>query len=106
VGTCTVGATLWHRLSDCATANNRVCDSRFAATSFYPIEIERTDFGMQFTAAGAPVFEPLAVFGGVLWATGNVMAVPIIQCIGMGERNRLTAPLIHNLLTVCLVVVA
>jgi len=29
-------------------------------------------------------FEPLAVVGGVLWCTGNMFAVPVIQCIGIG----------------------
>ena len=29
-------------------------------------------------------FEPIAMLGGVLWCTGNVTAVPIIQCIGLG----------------------
>jgi len=30
-----------------------------------------------------PDFQPLAMLGGFLWATGNMMAVPIIQCIGL-----------------------
>ena len=29
-------------------------------------------------------FEPIAMLGGILWCTGNVTAVPIIQCIGLG----------------------
>eukprot|EP01100_Stratorugosa_tubuloviscum_P014902 TRINITY_DN824_c0_g1_i2.p1 TRINITY_DN824_c0_g1~~TRINITY_DN824_c0_g1_i2.p1 ORF type:complete len:364 (+),score=164.25 TRINITY_DN824_c0_g1_i2:43-1092(+) len=33
-------------------------------------------------ARGSPPFQPLAVVGGVLWATGNVMSVPIIRLIG------------------------
>ena len=31
-----------------------------------------------------PEFQPFAMLGGVLWATGNVMCVPIIKTIGMG----------------------
>jgi len=30
-----------------------------------------------------PPFEPFAMLGGVLWCTGNIMAVPVIQCIGL-----------------------
>ena len=29
-------------------------------------------------------FEPIACIGGILWCTGNVTAVPIIRCIGLG----------------------
>ncbi len=29
-------------------------------------------------------FEPLAVLGGLLWCTGNMMCVPIIQLVGIG----------------------
>lgn len=29
-------------------------------------------------------FEPIAAIGGVLWCTGNITAVPVIQCIGLG----------------------
>jgi hypothetical protein len=29
-------------------------------------------------------FEPYAALGGVLWCTGNLTAVPIIRCIGLG----------------------
>ena len=32
---------------------------------------------------GFPKFEPYALLGGVLWCTGNVMSVPIIQAVGM-----------------------
>ena len=32
----------------------------------------------------AVTFLPQAVAGGVLWATGNTMAVPIISSIGLG----------------------
>jgi glucose uptake protein GlcU len=31
-----------------------------------------------------PSFEPFAMWGGVLWATGNVLTVPIISTIGLG----------------------
>eukprot|EP01127_Copromyxa_protea_P000410 TRINITY_DN10339_c0_g1_i1.p1 TRINITY_DN10339_c0_g1~~TRINITY_DN10339_c0_g1_i1.p1 ORF type:complete len:411 (-),score=79.90 TRINITY_DN10339_c0_g1_i1:26-1258(-) len=31
-----------------------------------------------------PTFEPFALLGGFLWCTGNIFAVPIIQCIGLG----------------------
>jgi len=36
-------------------------------------------------AAGdhCPQFEPLAVLGGVLWCTGNILTVPIIKTIGL-----------------------
>jgi glucose uptake protein GlcU len=33
---------------------------------------------------GSPQFEPLAMIGGMLWATGNAFCVPVIQCIGLG----------------------
>jgi len=32
---------------------------------------------------GSPPFQPLAMLGGVLWCTGNIMAVPIVQMIGL-----------------------
>lgn len=32
---------------------------------------------------GFPKFEPLAMLGGVLWCTGNAMAVPIINMLGL-----------------------
>uniref|UniRef100_A0A8C6UB69 Transmembrane protein 144b n=1 Tax=Neogobius melanostomus TaxID=47308 RepID=A0A8C6UB69_9GOBI len=32
----------------------------------------------------SPTFYPLAMLGGVIWATGNVMAVPILKAIGFG----------------------
>jgi len=32
---------------------------------------------------GFPPFQPLAMLGGFLWCTGNLMTVPIIQCIGL-----------------------
>jgi len=40
--------------------------------------------GMIVNAArNFPAFEPFAMLGGVLWCTGNIMAVPIIQCFGL-----------------------
>jgi len=30
-----------------------------------------------------PQFEPLALLGGFLWCTGNILTVPIIKCIGL-----------------------
>jgi glucose uptake protein GlcU len=32
-----------------------------------------------------PPFQPLAMLGGVLWCTGNMLTVPIIRLIGMGK---------------------
>ena len=32
---------------------------------------------------GDPKFQPWAMFGGALWATGNVLTVPIIKMVGM-----------------------
>lgn len=37
-----------------------------------------------YSARGFPTFEPVAAIGGVLYATGNVFSVPIINGIGMG----------------------
>jgi len=36
-----------------------------------------------YAARGFPQFEPLAMLGGFLWCTGNIMSVPIIKCIGL-----------------------
>lgn len=33
---------------------------------------------------GWPTFQPMAMLGGALWTTGNVMCVPTIQMIGLG----------------------
>jgi uncharacterized membrane protein YdcZ (DUF606 family) len=33
---------------------------------------------------GIPSFHPLAMMGGALWCTGNMMCGPIIQLIGIG----------------------
>ena len=35
-------------------------------------------------ARDSPHFQPFAMLGGALWCTGNIMAVPTIQCMGMG----------------------
>lgn len=35
-------------------------------------------------ATGFPQFQPLAMVGGVLWALGNLTALPIINVIGLG----------------------
>jgi hypothetical protein len=34
---------------------------------------------------GFPVFHPLAMLGGFLWCTGNVLTVPILKTIGLGQ---------------------
>jgi glucose uptake protein GlcU len=39
---------------------------------------------IEYLSLGAPKFEPLALLGGFLWATGNLCVVPIIKCIGLG----------------------
>jgi len=69
-------------------------------TNFIPVKNFETGDGMFFQwlmcmaiwttglvvqfARSSPAFEPIAVIGGVMWATGNLACVPIIQCIGMG----------------------
>ncbi|CAI2350119.1 unnamed protein product [Caenorhabditis sp. 36 PRJEB53466] len=37
-----------------------------------------------YAARGFPDFEPIACIGGLLYATGNVFSVPIVEGIGMG----------------------
>ncbi|XP_062513953.1 transmembrane protein 144-like isoform X2 [Corticium candelabrum] len=37
-----------------------------------------------FNGHGRTPFQPLAMLGGFFWATGNVLCVPIVKCIGMG----------------------
>ena len=32
---------------------------------------------------GFPQFQPVAMLGGLLWATGNMMCVPVIKLIGL-----------------------
>lgn len=33
---------------------------------------------------GSPQFQPFAMIGGLLWAIGNLTAIPIIDSIGLG----------------------
>jgi len=33
---------------------------------------------------GAPPFEPLVLVGGIVWATGNILTVPIVKLLGLG----------------------
>lgn len=72
----------------------------FFGTNFIPVKFYDTGDGLfyQWIMCSAiwcvgfcvllirkqPVFEPLAVLGGFLWATGNVLCVPIINFIGLG----------------------
>ena len=35
-------------------------------------------------STSCPAFEPLAMLGGAIWATGNVMVVPIVKTLGLG----------------------
>lgn len=35
-------------------------------------------------ARACPQFEPVAMLGGMFWALGNMLAVPVIQLIGIG----------------------
>jgi uncharacterized membrane protein YidH (DUF202 family) len=37
-----------------------------------------------FNGHGRTPFQPLAMLGGFFWATGNVLCVPVVKCIGMG----------------------
>jgi hypothetical protein len=32
---------------------------------------------------GAPRFEPIAMLGGIIWCTGNLLVVPIVSRIGL-----------------------
>jgi glucose uptake protein GlcU len=72
-------------------------------TNFIPVKQYKTGDGMFFNLSmctgiwltglfvnlvrhangGAPAFEPLAMVGGFLWGTGNVMIVGIIKCLGL-----------------------
>ena len=36
-----------------------------------------------YAAGGSPEFKPMAMLGGFLWCTGNIMSVPVIKCIGL-----------------------
>eukprot|EP00117_Sycon_ciliatum_P013028 scpid60302/ scgid6022/ Transmembrane protein 144 len=37
-----------------------------------------------YAIRGFPKFQPLAMVGGLLWATGNITVVPIVKMIGLG----------------------
>lgn len=39
---------------------------------------------LTYIATGAPPFQPFAMLGGLLWAVGNLTAIPIIRTIGLG----------------------
>lgn len=42
-------------------------------------------YGIVFNVIiGSPQFEPLAMIGGFMWATGNFVCTIIVRCIGMG----------------------
>lgn len=72
----------------------------FFGTNFIPVKFYDTGDGMfyQWVMCSAiwsvgfmillirkqPDFEPLSILGGFLWATGNVLCVPIINFIGLG----------------------
>ena len=72
----------------------------FFGTNFIPVKQYKTGDGMFFQfvmctgiwtvglivnlVREQPEFQPFAMLGGVLWATGNVMCVPIIKTIGLG----------------------
>lgn len=72
----------------------------FFGTNFIPVKYYHTGDGMfyQWIMCKAiwivgfclllfrrePVFHPLAVLGGFIWATGNILCVPIINLIGIG----------------------
>lgn len=36
-----------------------------------------------YCVQGCPTFQPVAMLGGFIWATGNIMSVPIIKTIGL-----------------------
>ena len=72
----------------------------FFGSNFVPVKRTPTGDGMFFTlimtaavwlegaimqvARGNPKFEPFAMLGGTLWATGNITVVPIVKTIGLG----------------------
>ena len=72
----------------------------FFGTNFIPVKQYKTGDGMFFqfvmctgifvvglivnSVRNQPQFQPFAMLGGALWATGNVMCVPIIKTIGIG----------------------
>ena len=69
-------------------------------SNFVPVKRVYTGDGMFFTLMmtaavfyegcfiqlwqGNPKFEPVAMLGGALWATGNITVVPIVKTIGLG----------------------
>merc|ERR1712216_1082835 len=71
----------------------------FFGSNFVPVKKFETGDGMFFqwilssgiflvgnvmhAIQGFPKFEPVAMFGGFLWATGNIMSVPVIKLIGL-----------------------
>lgn len=40
--------------------------------------------GLCIADGQCPTFQPLAMLGGVIWCTGNLLCVPVIKAIGMG----------------------
>jgi len=72
----------------------------FFGSNFLPVKKFKTGDGMFFQwvmcvgiwlvglavqlIRGSPKFQPFAMLGGALWATGNAMVVPIIKTIGLG----------------------
>ncbi|CAK8684345.1 transmembrane protein 144-like [Clavelina lepadiformis] len=72
----------------------------FFGSNFVPIKKFETGDGMFFQwvlcvaiwisglvtncIQGFPTFYPLAMLGGVLWATGNICVVPVVKTIGLG----------------------
>jgi hypothetical protein len=71
-----------------------------ASRSFIPVKKYESGDGMYFQlvlclgiwvtglvlqmARGEPTFYPISMLGGAIWATGNVLCVPIITKIGLG----------------------
>jgi len=71
----------------------------FFGSNFIPVKKYETGDGLFFqwimctaiwiggflvnVARGFPEFQPLAMLGGFLWCTGNVMVVPIVKMIGL-----------------------
>jgi len=71
----------------------------FFGSNFVPIKRYKTGDGMFFQWAlcigiwhvglcvniirGQPEFQPIAMCGGLIWATGNLLTVPIVQRIGL-----------------------
>ncbi len=71
----------------------------FFGSNFVPVKRFETGDGMFFqwvlccaiwcvglvvyAIRGFPTFQPLAMLGGAIWATGNIMSVPIIKILGL-----------------------